>query len=119
MEKWRENFLQGLANEKVRINAEGKACSKQAIADTEDKITALLDKENTLQGKIDKLTAKIEVEPPATDGNVTDYEHTSEYKEYSKKLTELNAQYEYEKLQKEWHAPDTSEIDKKLWPPYL
>lgn len=114
VEKLRENFLQGLANEKARINAEGKACSKQAIADTEDKITALLDKENTLQGQIDKLTAKIEAEPPATDGNITDYEQTSEYKEYSKKLTELNAQYEYEKLQKEWHAPDTSEIDKKI-----
>ena len=113
VEKLRANFLQGLASEKARINAEGKACSKQAIADTEDKITALLDKENDLQEQIDKLTAKIEAEPPAPDGNITDYEQTSEYKEYSKKLTELNAQYEY-KLQRELEAPDTSEIDKKI-----
>ena len=89
-------------------------CGQKIPADAVEKL-----RENFLQGKFDKLTAKIEVEPPATDGNVTDYEQTSEYKEYSKKLTELNAQYEYEKLQKEWHAPDTSEIDKKLWPPYL
>ncbi len=74
VEKLRANFLQGLASEKARINAEGKVCSKQAIADTEDKITALLDKENALQEQIEKLTAQIEAEPPATDGNITDYE---------------------------------------------
>lgn len=114
VEKLRANFLQGLAEEKARINAEGKSCSKQAIADTEDKITALLDKENTLQAQADKLKARIDAEPPKTDGNVTEYEETREYKEYNKKLIELNAQYEYEKMQNEWHAPDTSEIDRKI-----
>lgn len=46
--------------------------------------------------------------------NARNAEYYKQIDEYSKKLTELNAQYEYEKLQKEWHAPDTSEIDKKL-----